>query len=110
MDAEPIAAARTVERDVADRLADFDLRGAAGAISAAVTALNQDLEETKPWQRAEHADPTALDELLARHVVSARHIARAARPIVPQLAARLLAQLESSPRLPDPAPAFARIE
>ena len=110
VDAEPIAAARAIERDVADRLADFDLRGAAGAISAAVTALNQDLEETKPWQRAEHADPTALDELLARHVVSARHIARAARPIVPQLAARLLAQLESSPRLPDPAPAFARIE
>ena len=110
VDGEPIAAAHTVERDVADRLANFDLRGAAGAISAAVTALNQDLEETKPWQRAEHSDPTALDELLARHVVSARHIARAARPIVPQLAARLLAQLESSPRLPDPAPAFAWIE
>ena len=61
--------------DVAAHLADFDLRGAAGAISAAVTALNQDLEATKPWQRAQHLDPVALDELLARHVVSARHIA-----------------------------------
>ncbi len=110
VDAEPVAAARDVERDVAARLAAFDLRGAAGAISAAVTALNQDLEATKPWQRAEHLDPAALDELLARHVVSARHIATAARPIVPELSARLLAQLDSSRRLPDPAPAFARIE
>ena len=110
VEAAPVAAAGAVERDVADRLADFDLRGAAGAISAAVTALNQDLEETKPWRGVEHADPAGLDELLARQVASARHIARAARPIVPQLAARLLQQLASSPRLPDPAPAFTRIE
>jgi methionyl-tRNA synthetase len=110
VEAEPVVAARDVERDVAARLAAFDLRGAAGAISSAVTALNQDLEATKPWQRAQHSDPAALDELLARHVVSARHIARAARPIVPQLAARLLVQLDSSPLLPPPAPAFTRIE
>jgi methionyl-tRNA synthetase len=106
VDVEPVAAARAIEREVAAGLAVFDLRGAASAIAAAVTALNQDLEATKPWQRQ---DSAALDELLARHVISARHIARGARPIVPRLAARLLAQLESSPRLPDPAPAFARL-
>ena len=110
VDAEPIATAREVGDEVAARLDAFDLRGAAGAIVGAVTALNQDLEATKPWQRARHGDPAALDQLLAQHVASARHIARAARPIVPQLAARLLAQLDPSPLLPQPAPVFARIE
>jgi hypothetical protein len=43
-------------------------------------------------------------------VRSARAIAEAARPVVPQLANRLLTQLEAAPRLPEPAPAFARLQ
>jgi hypothetical protein len=47
--------------------------------------------------------------VLARQVAGARSIARAARPIVPDLAAKLLAQLTAAPTLPAPSPAFARI-
>jgi methionyl-tRNA synthetase len=102
----PVSAAADVEREVAARIAEFDLRGATGAINAAVAALNQDLEATKPWRLG---GSDALDEVLARHVVTARSIARAARPIVPDLTARLLDQLTARTTLPDPTPAFARI-
>jgi methionyl-tRNA synthetase len=104
--AVPVAETEDVEREVAARIAEFDLRGATAAINAAVSALNRDLEATKPWKLAQSP---ALDELLARHVVSARNIASAARPVVPDFAARLLAQLAPSPTLPEPRPAFARI-
>jgi methionyl-tRNA synthetase len=107
VDAEPIEAARRLEQNVSARVAAFDLRGATAAIAAAVSALNQDLETTKPWRRG--SDPSSIDHLLVRHVRSARTIARAARPVVPQLAARLLAQLDGATRLPEPAPAFARL-
>jgi methionyl-tRNA synthetase len=106
-DTGPIAAVAGLEGDVADRLDRFDLTGAARAVAGAVTALNRDLEATRPWTR--RADGAALDTLLDRHVASARCIARAARPIVPGLAARLLAQLPDDRRLPEPEPAFARI-
>ncbi len=104
--AAPVPAVAKVEDDVAALIARFDLRGAASAISAAVAALNQDLEATKPWKLAGSDE---VDAILARHVESARAIARAARPIVPDLAARLLGQLTGTPALPDPIPAFARI-
>ena len=109
VDAGPLAAVSDLEDDVADRLDHFDLTGATRAIVAAVSALNRDLEATKPWTLTGGTDTSALDQLLARHVASARCIARAARPIVPALAGRLLAQLPDDHRLPEPEPAFARI-
>jgi methionyl-tRNA synthetase len=97
-----------LEDDVTDRLERFDLTGATRAIAAAVTALNRDLETTRPWTLTGRTDASALDVLLARHVASARCIARSARPIVPALAGRLLAQLPDDRPLPEPEPAFAR--
>jgi methionyl-tRNA synthetase len=108
-DAGPLAAVSDLEDDVADRLDHFDLTGATRAIVAAVSVLNRDLEATKPWTLTGGTDASALDLVLARHVASARCIARAARPIVPALAGRLLAQLPDDRRLPEPEPAFARI-
>jgi methionyl-tRNA synthetase len=110
--AVPVTGVAAVERAAAARLAGFDLRGATSAINAAVAALNQDLEATKPWRLAGSNaadDVDEVDAVLARHVVTARSIARAARPIVPDLTARLLDQLTATPELPDPTPAFARI-
>jgi methionyl-tRNA synthetase len=109
VDVGPLAVVAGLEADVADRLDRFDLTGATRAIAAAVTALNRDLEATRPWTLTGRTDASALDLLLARHVASARCIARAARPIVPALAARLLTQLPDDRRLPEPEPAFARI-
>ncbi len=109
VDTGPLAALSNLEDDVAARLDQFDLTGATRAIAAAVTVLNRDLETTRPWTLTGPADASALDLLLARHVASARCIARATRPIVPALAGRLLAQLPDDRRLPAPEPAFARI-
>jgi methionyl-tRNA synthetase len=108
-DSGPLAAVAGLEDEVADRLDQFDLTGAARAIVAAVGVLNRDLETTRPWTLTAPADAPALDRLLARHVASARCIARAARPIVPALAGRLLAQLSDDRRLAEAEPAFARI-
>jgi methionyl-tRNA synthetase len=107
--AAPVPGAGDVEGEVATRIAEFDLRGATNAINAAVAALNQDLEATKPWTLAGSDAVEAVDAVLARQVAGARSIARAARPIVPDLAVKLLGQLTAAPRLPDPVPAFARI-
>jgi methionyl-tRNA synthetase len=110
--AAPVSGVVDIERDVAARIADFDLRGATSAVNAAVAALNRDLETTKPWRLAGSAAPDEVDTLdliLARQVASARSIARAVRPIVPDVAARLLAQLSPTPLLPDPRPAYVRI-
>ncbi len=109
VDVGPLAVVAGLEGDVADRLDRFDLTGATRTIVAAVTALNRDLEATRPWTLTGRADASPLDLLLARHVATALCIARAARPIVPALAARLLAQLPDDRRLPEPEPAFARI-
>jgi methionyl-tRNA synthetase len=92
---------------------DFDLRGAARLVCEAVAQLNRDLEDTQPWAIANRAGTPAqrrLDSLLARHVKSAREIARVVEPFVPALSTRLLEQLGMSTRLPTPVPAFTRIE
>jgi methionyl-tRNA synthetase len=107
VDVDAIATVGDVERDVADRLGHFDLIGAARAITAAITALNRDLEATKPWTLGH--DALALDALLARYVACVQQIARAARPIVPALADRLLAQVPDDRPLPEPEAAFVRL-
>ncbi len=108
--ADPIAAAETVERAAHCRFGQFDMRGAANAINAAVTALNQDLEATKPWKLAGVDDQAlVLDRLLDSYVQSATRIAAAASAIVPALAAKLVGQLDRTGRLPEPAPQFARL-
>jgi methionyl-tRNA synthetase len=70
---------------------------AARLTNDAVATLNRDLETTKPWQVAkETADGqtgATLDSLLARYVGSARIIACAAEPIVPDLSNRLAGRL-----------------
>lgn len=111
---EPIHAVRGLGQAVLASITDFDLRSAARLINDAVATLNRDLETTKPWQVAkETADGqtgATLDSLLARYVGSARIIACAAEPIVPDLSNRLRDQLGRADRLPDPEPAFARID
>jgi methionyl-tRNA synthetase len=81
----------------------------------AVGSLNSDLEATQPWKvaKAEDSQPTRLSELdalLVRHMVTARIIARAAQPIVPDLSARLVDQLGTTRELPEPMPAFTRLD
>ena len=110
---QPIDPVRNLQDDVLAAISSFDLRTAARLINQAITDLNRSLETTKPWDVAKKErsgeDAGALDAILARHVLSARVIARAAQPIIPQLATRLLDQLGRGPQLPDPQPAFARI-
>jgi methionyl-tRNA synthetase len=99
-----------VEAGVAEAIAELDLRGAARLVVGAAAALNRHLETTAPWALARDAGRAGeLDRLLAGQVAAARTIARAAAPIVPRLAARLLDQLGGAGRLPEPAPAFARL-
>jgi methionyl-tRNA synthetase len=99
-----------VEVRVAEAIAELDLRGAARLVVGAASALNRHLEATAPWALARDAGRAGdLDRLLAGQVAAARTIARAAAPIVPRLAARLLDQLGGAGRLPEPAPAFARL-
>ncbi len=108
----PIDAVATLGDEAQTAISEFRLRDGARLIAEAVAALNGDLTATEPWRLAR--DPARRDEveiLLARHVASARVIAAAAAPIVPDLAARLRHQLgEYGETLPEPRPAFARLE
>jgi methionyl-tRNA synthetase len=114
--AEPLDGARGLEGHMTQTLVDFNLRESAELIGDAVTALNRDLEATQPWVIA-RADaggyPPAgreLDALLVRLLLTARAVASAATPIVPGLAARVLDQLGNDRHVPQPHPAFLRIE
>lgn len=110
--ATPTGVVATLHQDVEAAVADFKLRDAARLILEAVAELNSDLTATEPWRLAK--DPSNAEELmtvLARHVAAARAIAAAAEPIVPDLSARLRQQLgEYATQLPEPRPAFARLE
>lgn len=108
--ARPIPAAAGVGLIVRDRLAAFDLRGATQAITLAVAALNQELENTKPWKLPAIDDQAGVfDALLDGFVQSAACIAEAATAIVPDLAARIAAQLDRTSRLREPTPLIARL-
>jgi methionyl-tRNA synthetase len=112
---DPIDAVRVLEQAVRVSITDFDLRTAVQLIADAVTALNRELEITKPWQLAKSEGTDGekraqLDTLLARYIRSARMIAGAVEPVIPELSARLRDQLGRTQRLPNPQPVFARID
>ena len=93
-------------------LATFERRAATTAILDAVAALNRDLATTRPWEVA--GDPTRageLDALLDRHHRTTVLIATSLTPIVPDLAAALVAQLTPGPDgvLPPPRPVVERL-
>jgi methionyl-tRNA synthetase len=106
------SASSTLIQDVAVAVADFRIRDAARLILDAVAALNSDLTATEPWNLAK--DPTKREKLasvLARQLGSARSIAAAAEPLIPDLATRLLTQLgEPGHELPPPRPTYQRLE
>jgi methionyl-tRNA synthetase len=89
--ATPIDAVAGLDEDVLAALVAFDLRGAAQAISAAVDALNRELETNRPWERIGESRRADADvaRLLGRYLASLSAIAGALEPIVPALAARL---------------------
>jgi methionyl-tRNA synthetase len=102
--ATPIDAVAGLDEDVLGALADFDLRAATQAISAAVDALNRELEATRPWELIRLAAPAnaQLADVLTRSLASLRVIAAAIRPIVPALAERLDTLLRDGPRVVQP--------
>lgn len=109
VDAPPLDAVACLPVRVRSLLRRFELRRATQVIVDAVAACNQDLERTQPWRLArEPHRADELDQVLARHVASARLVAEALEPIVPSLAEATRCQL-TGPVLPTPEPVFARI-
>ena len=108
-DGGPVGRLDDLEPAVADALSSFDLPAAARLLRTAVAALNRDLEDTRPWAATGERERERLDALLARHVRSARIIARVAQPIVPAVSAALLEQLGGDGRLPEPRPVVRRL-
>jgi methionyl-tRNA synthetase len=107
--AVPLAAANGLAETVLDLLGRFDRRGATEAITTAISALNRDLEVTKPWRVATQPDQAdALDRLLDSYLQTATIIANALQPIVPALSQRLTEQLDRRAVLPEPTPTFQR--
>ena len=94
-DTEPLAAVRNLGDTVTNCLLDFDLRAATAAINDAVSAVNNDLEATQPWQLLRHRPPddAAVADVLGRQLASVHLIASATRSIVPALADRLTTRL-----------------
>ena len=86
---EPHEQTRQIEEIVASRLQEFDLRGATAALLDAVGALNRDLEATAPWRLSPDGQAIELSGLLGGQLATARVIASAASPIIPELANRL---------------------
>ena len=98
-------------------LGDFDFRAAADAVWDIVDQANRYIEHVRPWQlaRAEPDDPAAarLDAVLALLIRACRCLAVELSPFVPSTAARTAAQCapaDPSGRLPEPEPAFPRIQ
>jgi methionyl-tRNA synthetase len=110
-DAGPLGPVEDLPRRTRQLINSFELRRAAQAIVDAVGALNQNLEETTPWELAK--DPEAADELdavLSTQLATARTIADALAPIAPGLASRAQRQLTADPVLPPLAPLIGRLE
>ena len=106
---EPIDGLCDLRADVSAAISSFDLRAATRLINQAVGQLNRAIETAKPWEAAKQEQE--FGALLSRFVESARIIAGAAEPLIPQLATRLLELLgrDVGAHLPDPQPAFTRI-
>lgn len=96
---------------VAEALVDFRPRRAAGLVIEAASALNRHIEAEAPWRWADRADRAdERDALLGGLLVGVSHLGQALRPLVPDLAARIDAQVltRGGPQ-PSPEPVFARI-
>jgi methionyl-tRNA synthetase len=98
-------------------LGDFDFRAAADAAWDIVDQANRYIEHVRPWQlaRAQPDDLAAarLDAVLALLIRACRCLAAQLSPFVPSTAARIAAQCapaDPSGRLPEPEPAFPRIQ
>ncbi|MCP3854757.1 MAG: methionine--tRNA ligase [Actinomycetia bacterium] len=107
----PLPELADLPQQVTDAISHFDLRAAAHLIAHAATTLNTHISATEPWTIAK--DPTRhteLSELLGTHLASARHIATALTPVLPDLATRLHHQLgDPNQPLPQPEPVYKRI-
>ena len=112
VEATPLAEVEGLGDAVWRAIATFALRDAARLIIEAVTALNRNLEETKPWTLAKDSSGgEALERLLAQQIATARVIGSAVAPLVPDLAQRLVLQLgDDRGVLPTPDVVFARLE
>jgi methionyl-tRNA synthetase len=116
VDVAPIEAVRHLADDVCQAIAGFELNRASQLIRQGVVDLNRGLETSRPWEVARREstaggqNPEALNLLLARLIVTARIIARAAEPIIPGLATRILGQLQAAGPHPAPEPLFPRID
>jgi methionyl-tRNA synthetase len=93
---------------VAAALADFDFRGAAGAVWRIVAAANRYVERVRPWELArDRARAAELDGCLVVLVAACRVLADELAPLLPGAAARIGRQV-AGVRLPAPERLFAR--
>jgi methionyl-tRNA synthetase len=109
--AQPLPGVVGLADAVCGAVADFRLRQATQLIVDAVAVLNRHLEETQPWALAK--DPARRPELvgiLDCQLTTARAIAAAVEPVVPDLARRLTRILGAEGEPPTPSPAFVRLE
>jgi methionyl-tRNA synthetase len=109
--APPLPDAELLDTAVAGALADFDRRTATTLITNAIDALNRDIVATAPWKLTTHADSTTeFDRLIDGYIKTLRCIAKALRPITPQLSARVEIQLGRGGSLPASQPLFNRLD
>ena len=113
LDRPPIPETEGLARAVNAALADLDLRRGSQLLLDAVAALNRDLTRTAPWTLAKDPSRAAdLDEALVRHTKSAREIADALAPILPDLSRQVTARLPPKPAqaLLSDGPIYPRLE
>jgi methionyl-tRNA synthetase len=84
-------------RDAVDAaIAEFDLRAATGTITAAVDAVNRDIERLRPWTIEGDARASSVDDLAHRTAAIVAEL----QPFVPDLATRASATLRGEPSPP----------
>lgn len=99
-----------------EALTEFDFRRAVGAVTRIGDEGNRYVEVARPWElakaeRADHADPTALNTVLAELIATCRDIAEHLQPFLPTAAERITAQCGNhGPRVAQPSPVFPRLE
>lgn len=86
--------ANETQRDVHERLDRFNIRAAASAIDGLIRAANAYIQEHQPWEQARVHDHAGFDHTIGSLWATAVEIGDLLRIFTPDLAAKVLEQLE----------------
>ena len=96
----------SAEVDISAELAAFNFDAALEKVNAALRAIDQEIEQTKPWQMVK--DGKQVDELIGAWVASLRGVAAVLAPFMPETSKKITSALTAE-KITKAAPLFPRL-